>query len=74
MAIKQGVPIVPITLPTNHRLMPDDGKLLLRGNKINIVVHEAIDCSGMDDSQLKDLKDRVFNIIQDELDKWDKAS
>lgn len=70
MALKLGVPIVPITLPTNHKLLPDDGKLLLRGNKLNIVVHEAIDCRDMDETHLKELKERVFNVIQDELDEW----
>lgn len=74
MAIKQGVPIVPITLPTNHKLLPDDGKLLLRGNKLNIVVHEAIDCRGMDESNLKELKERVFSVIQGELNKWNKIA
>ena len=72
MATKMGVPIVPITLPTNHKLLPDDGKLLLRGNKLNIVVHEAIDCRNMDETHVKELKERVHKIIQDELDKWNK--
>lgn len=72
MAISKGVPIVPITLPTNYELLPDDGTFLLRGNKLNIVVHEAIDCSSLEESDLKDLKGRVFKIIQDELDYWKK--
>ena len=74
MAINKGVPIVPITLPTNYKLMPDDGRLLLRGNKLNIVVHEAIDCRGMNESNLKELKARVFKTIQDELNRWNNSS
>lgn len=72
MAITKGVPIVPITLPTNYKLLPDDGKFLLRGNKLNIVVHEAIECRNLEEADLKDLKERVFGIIQDELDAWKK--
>jgi 1-acyl-sn-glycerol-3-phosphate acyltransferase len=70
MALRKGVPVVPITLPTNHKLLPDDGKLLLRSNKVNIVVHEAIDCSGMDESNLKELKEQVYDTIQNELNNW----
>lgn len=70
MALKSGVPIVPITLPTNYKMLPDDGKLFLRGNKLNIVVHEAIDCSKMELTDLQELKEKVFGIIQQELDSW----
>ena len=70
MAIKKGVPLVPISLPTNYLLLPDDGKLLLKGNNLNIVVHEAIDCSALSDAEVFELKDKVFKIIQSELNLW----
>jgi len=70
MAIKMGVPLVPVTLPTNYLLLPDDNKLLLRGNKLNIVVHEAIDCRNKKEEDLKELKEEVFSTIQLELNKW----
>lgn len=66
-AIKMGVPIVPVTFLNNWRLFPDDGKFLLRTNKLNIVVHEAIDTSNLNDADIAALRDRAFNIIEEEL-------
>lgn len=66
-AIKLGVPIVPVSLTNNWRLFPDDGKFLMRDNKIRIVIHEEIDTSNLTDDDLSTLRERSFSVIQDEL-------
>lgn len=67
MAIAQQVPIVPVSLPKNWELLPDDGKLLLRGKNLNIVIHEAIDTTGLKEDDVAALRESVFEIIQNTL-------
>ena len=66
-AIRTGVPVVPVTLASNWRLLPDDGRLLLRGNHMKIVVHEAISTDKMTEEDVPALREKVFNTIQEEL-------
>ncbi|MEN8250449.1 MAG: lysophospholipid acyltransferase family protein [Bacteroidota bacterium] len=66
-AITTGVPVVPVSLPYNWLLMPDDGSMLLRGNKIKIVIHEAISTENMTEEDIPELKKKVFNLIENEL-------
>ena len=66
-AILKGVPIVPVTFPFNWQLFPDDGKFLLRGNYLNIVVHKAIDTTNFTDTDIAMLRDMTHEIIQTEL-------
>ena len=66
-AIANGVPVVPITLPNNWRVLPDDGKFLLLDNKIDIIVHEAIATTGLTDADVPALREKVYTIIQHEL-------
>ena len=66
-AIKTGVPIVPVSLPFNWQLLPDDGKLLLRGNQIKIIVHEPIETANLKEEDIPEMKNKVFDIIENEL-------
>ncbi len=66
-AISTGVPIVPVTFPFNWRLLPDDGKYLLKSNYLNIVVHKAIETTNLTDTDIPDLRDMTQKIIQTEL-------
>jgi 1-acyl-sn-glycerol-3-phosphate acyltransferase len=66
-AIAKEVPIVPVSLTNNWRLLPDDGKFLLRDRKIRIVIHKAIDTSGLKEEDIAMLRDKSFAIIQEEL-------
>ena len=68
MAIDQQVPIVPVTLPFNWKLLPDDGKMLLRGRHIDVIIHPAIDTKGLNEGDIQDLREKVHKIIQAELD------
>ena len=66
-AISTGVPIVPVTFPFNWKLIPDDGKNLLSSNYLNIVVHKAIDTTILTETDIAELREKTFNIIQEEL-------
>lgn len=68
IAINRGVPIVPITLAKNWKMFPDDGKFLLRGKSITIVIHKVIDTKDLNENDVPVIKKDVFKTIQAELD------
>ena len=66
-AIEKQVPIVPVTIPYNWIILPDDGKVMPRRHLMKMILHEPIETKGMTLDQVKELSDRTFNIIQKEL-------
>ncbi|MCP2042216.1 1-acyl-sn-glycerol-3-phosphate acyltransferase [Pontibacter sp. HSC-36F09] len=70
LAIEKQLPVVPVTMPYNHKFLPDlDGKLKVRWHPLKIIMHEPIETQGMTLQDLPALKEQVFNIIQEELKK-----
>ncbi|WP_324676387.1 lysophospholipid acyltransferase family protein [Hymenobacter sp. GOD-10R] len=67
LAIAAGVPIVPITMPLNHRFMPDVGGIRVRYTPLRVVVHEPISTEGLTQADAEELKNRVFAIIASEF-------
>lgn len=67
LAIERKIPIVPITIPYNWILLPDDGKLLLHRHKNMIVFHEPIETKNYGIKDVDKLKGKVFDIIAKEL-------
>jgi len=68
LAIEEGVPILPITIRDNWNLMWDDGKRY--GSKpgiCDICVHSPIHTEGMNATDVENLKDKVYHIIDDTL-------
>lgn len=72
MAIEKQVPIVPVTIPFNWIILPDDGKVMPRRHLMKMIIHEPIETRGMNLDQIKELSDRTFNIIQEELIRQNK--
>ncbi|QCK16507.1 lysophospholipid acyltransferase family protein [Mangrovivirga cuniculi] len=66
LAIEQNVTIVPVTLPYNWLVLPDN-EFLFSWHKQKIIVHEPIETHEMDEKDIPILKNRVYNIIQNEL-------
>jgi len=66
-AIEMKIPIVPVTLTNNWRLLPDDGKFLFRDNHIRVTIHEAINTTSRTDTDIASLRDKTFAVIQEEL-------
>ena len=67
MAIQQQVPIVPITLLTNHRILPDDGRIRMRWHPMRAIVHTPILTTGMNQQDVNELKAETYRVIDTEL-------
>ena len=67
VAIEEQVPIVPVTLPFNWKVLPD-GIWTLQNNFIKLVVHEPIDTKGMTMDEMPELKEKVYRIIQNQIE------
>ena len=67
MAIQQQVPIVPITLLTNYRILPDDGRFRMRRYPMRAVVHPPIETAGMTQNDVERLKQETYRVIDTEL-------
>jgi len=68
LAVAAGVPIVPISMPLNHRFMPDvSGTLRVRYSPLRIVLHDPIPTQGLTTADVPELKERVFRIIASEF-------
>jgi 1-acyl-sn-glycerol-3-phosphate acyltransferase len=67
LAIEKNIPIVPITIPYNWILLPDDGKLLLHRHENLIIFHDPIETKDLTIDDIDLLKTRVFEVISNEL-------
>jgi 1-acyl-sn-glycerol-3-phosphate acyltransferase len=67
-AIEKQVPIVPVTIPNNWVLLPDD-QFILNWGVIHVVFHEPIETKGYTPNQVDLLKGIVRNVIETELAK-----
>ncbi len=66
MAIENKVPIVPITFVNNYKVMPG---VKLKWGTPYVVIHEAISTENKTNADIDSLKEEVFRIIQNTLDK-----
>ncbi|MGK7396506.1 MAG: lysophospholipid acyltransferase family protein [Candidatus Cyclobacteriaceae bacterium M3_2C_046] len=69
VAIEKQVPVVPVTLPFNWIILPDDGKFLLTWHVNKIIYHEPIETKGLSEKDTDALKDQVYKVIDQELRK-----
>jgi len=69
LAIENQVPIVPVTIPYNWIILPDDGKFLIdkRSRKVKVIFHEPIEPGGLTLNDTEALKGKTFSIIENEL-------
>lgn len=66
-AIEKKTPIVPVTIPFNWIILPDTGKYRLRRHPSKVIYHAPVDVEMYSADDVEKLRDKVFNIIQDEL-------
>jgi 1-acyl-sn-glycerol-3-phosphate acyltransferase len=66
-AIQKQIPIVPVTIPYNWLILPDEKDLLLKPGRIKIIFHEPIETLGMSLNETDSLKEKVYRIIDNEL-------
>ncbi len=67
MAIQQQVPIVPITLLTNYRILPDVPKIRMRRYPLRAVIHAPIPTTGLTQDDVEQLSEETYQVIQEEL-------
>ncbi|MFY0689628.1 MAG: 1-acyl-sn-glycerol-3-phosphate acyltransferase [Cyclobacteriaceae bacterium] len=69
LAVEKQLPILPVSMPNNYKILPDDGKYLLSPGVLKIVVHEPIRPTSTNDDEIEVLKQKVFDVIQQDLNK-----
>ena len=67
LAIEKQIPVVPVTIPYNWIILPDNENLINWG-KLKLVCHEPVSTSGMTLENVDNLKEEVFGIIRKELE------
>ncbi|HTF80466.1 MAG TPA: lysophospholipid acyltransferase family protein [Cytophagales bacterium] len=67
LAIEKQIPIIPVTIPYNWLILPDDKSFTVTWHPCKATVHEAISTIGMDESHTIELRNKVRNIIESEL-------
>ena len=67
VAIEKQIAIIPVTIPYNWIILPDDGRLLLRRKKVKVIYHEPIETKGLTLDDLPVLRTKVFGVIDTEL-------
>jgi 1-acyl-sn-glycerol-3-phosphate acyltransferase len=68
-AIEKQIPVVPVTIPNNWIILPDEPTLRLRGGKVKVIFHQPIETKGMTLDHIDSLKETVYSIIDQELKK-----
>ncbi|WP_082017121.1 lysophospholipid acyltransferase family protein [Hymenobacter sp. DG25B] len=64
LAIAAGVPIVPVSMPLNHRFLPDlDGKLRVRYSPLRITLHTPIPTTGLTAADAPALAQQAYQAI-----------
>jgi 1-acyl-sn-glycerol-3-phosphate acyltransferase len=67
-AIEKKIPIVPVTIPFNWIILPDQPVLMLRRRLMKVIFHEPIETNGYTLERIDDLKNKVFAVINQELE------
>jgi 1-acyl-sn-glycerol-3-phosphate acyltransferase len=70
IAVNEQIPIVPVTIPFNHILLPDQMPLTMHPGKVIMKMHQPIWPMGTDDEAVKALKNEVRTVIEQELNNF----
>lgn len=66
MAIELQIPIIPVTIPYNWILLPDDNRFLMKNGKASIIFHEPV-FPDQHEGNEETLRQEVRSIIENEL-------
>lgn len=67
MAIRNKIPILPMSMPDNWKVLPDEKKIAKPG-KIRLILHEAVETAHLKPDEMESLKNSVFNTIAKDLE------
>lgn len=68
-AITKKVPVVPVTIPYNHIILPDDNRFLFKRHRFKIIFHEPVSTENMSLEDVPGLKENIYQLIDQELKK-----
>jgi 1-acyl-sn-glycerol-3-phosphate acyltransferase len=69
LAIEKQIPIVPVTLPHNWIILPDEMPMLLHWKPLTMIFHDPIDPSAFTTKDIDALKTKVYGTIDEALKK-----
>jgi 1-acyl-sn-glycerol-3-phosphate acyltransferase len=72
-AIEKQVAVVPVTIPNNWIILPDQKKLRLHWGRVEVIFHEPIETKRMTLDQVHQLKHQVFEVIDAELKRQNES-
>lgn len=67
VAVDRGLPVLPMTVTGTRDILPS-GSLRIRPGRARLVIHPPVETAGMKDADVRDLRDRVRDIIAGPLD------
>lgn len=73
IAIEKQIPIVPVTIPFNWLILPDDRKWLGKPNIAMAIFHQPIVTEGMTLENLPELMEMTRKVIAEELAVWNSS-
>jgi 1-acyl-sn-glycerol-3-phosphate acyltransferase len=73
MAIKEQVPIVPITFLNNYKIL-EDNKWIINPARPHVIVHRPIETISMTQDDVEPLKQKFYEVVQATLDNNTKQS
>ncbi|MBI3218067.1 MAG: 1-acyl-sn-glycerol-3-phosphate acyltransferase [Bacteroidetes bacterium] len=68
-AIEKQIAVVPVTIPYNWIILPDEEKMRLHRGTVKVIFHAPIETTNMTLNDIPALKQLVFSIIDEELKK-----
>ena len=69
VAIEKQIPVLPVTLPYNWLILPDDDSYLLYPRRAEVVIHKPIATQGLSMEDLPQLREQVREVIANEIAK-----
>jgi 1-acyl-sn-glycerol-3-phosphate acyltransferase len=67
LAIEKQIPVIPVTIPYNWLILPDDGSFTVSWHVCKATVHKAISTVGLVDADVLTLREKVKSIIENEM-------
>ncbi|MGJ3234987.1 lysophospholipid acyltransferase family protein [Marivirga sp.] len=66
-AISKQIPLVPVSLPDNWIILPDEKIPLITRRKMRMIYHQPIPTKGLNMEDVPSLKEKVYEVIENEL-------
>ena len=66
-AIEKKIPVVPVTIPFNWKILADQHPMKLKWGKVKVIFHEPIETNDLGLDDVSRLKTEVFMVIDSEL-------